>query len=93
MKRERTQQVYTPEGYGDGSPPKLPTVIVSSSSGPGIIAGKEYPVISHRAYVYVVLNDLGHEKVFSMYSSTHAHSFFYDDSRPPMARVWEEMPA
>ena len=88
MRRERTKSDYSPEAYGDGGPPKLPTVIVSDMSGPGIIAGKEYPVIEHRAHVYVVLNDNGHEKVFSMYSNTHAHAHAYLDDAT--ARVYEQ---
>lgn len=88
MRTEITQADYSKENYGDGSAPERPTVIISNKSGNGITAGKEYRVVSHRAYVYIVLNDNGHERVFSMYSSTHAHCNHYSNFLPPMARVF-----
>ena len=91
MRRERTMQKPRFQNYGEGGPPEWPTVIVSSEDGNGITAGREYPVTIHRAFVYVVLNDNGHERVFSMHSDTHAHAHFYDNNNPPYARVWEDI--
>lgn len=91
-RRERTERTkLTDESYGDGGPPKRPTVIVSNKTGNGLTAGKEYPVVSHRAWLYVVLDDNGHERFFSMESSTHAHCTNYDPKDPPFARVFEEV--
>lgn len=88
---ERTQSDLSMEAHGNGGPPERPTVIISDSSGNGITAGKEYPVVAHQAWVYIVRNDNGHERVFSMYSTTHAHAKHYDPLNPPMARVFEEV--
>lgn len=89
--RERTARDYSDAAHGSGGAPARATYIVSDTSGNGITAGKWYPVTEHRAWVYIVKNDNGHDRVFSMYSSTHAHGQPYDDRRPPFARVWEEV--
>ena len=85
---ERTKADYSEEAYGNGGQPKVETYIVCDSNGPGIIEGKRYRVVEHRAYVYEIENDDGHRRVFSMHSDTHAHND-YNDTQPPFARVYE----
>jgi len=65
---------YSMERYGDGTAPLPALVAIPDYSGRYFTQGKRYPVISHRAWVYVVRCDLGHERVIGMESGdTSAH--------------------
>ena len=90
--RERTKkdQNYSKENYGDGSPPERLTVIISDTSGNGVISGKAYRVVSHRAWVYEIIAEKGVGRIFSMYSDSHGHGRL-SELIPAMCRVFEQV--
>lgn len=62
---------YDLSTYGNGPAPKG-LVAIPSVDGAYFTMGKKYPIVAHRGWNYIILCDLGHERVISMESGARS---------------------
>lgn len=63
---------YDETTYGSGGPPAGPLVAIPSVDGPYFTKGREYPIIGHEAWTYLVRCDRGHRRAISMESGARS---------------------
>lgn len=62
---------YDESSYGEGVMTES-LVAIPSCDGPYFTRGKEYRILRHHAWVYIVRCDRGHERVISMESGARS---------------------
>lgn len=62
---------YDESSYGNGVMTES-LVAIPSRNGPYFTRGKEYHILRHHAWVYIILCDKGHERVISMESGARS---------------------